>query len=86
MNEADLKKAIEIAEESTCGFADDGSFEHLLAMAVLELRDRLNNEREACAEICDGFYLTWIDIQGRYEFMGEGASECAGAIRARGQK
>ena len=41
-------------------------------------------EREACAEICDGFYLSWIDIQGRYEFMGEGASECAGAIRARG--
>ena len=42
-------------------------------------------EREACAEICDGFYLSWINIQGRYEFMGEGASECAGAIRARGQ-
>ena len=42
-------------------------------------------EREVCAEICDGFYLTWIDTQGRYEFMGEGASECAGAIRARGQ-
>jgi len=43
-------------------------------------------EREACAEICDGFYLSWIDIQGRYEFMGEGASECAGAIRARRQE
>jgi len=43
-------------------------------------------EREACAEICDGFYLSWIDIQGRYEFMGEGASECAGAIRAREQE
>ena len=43
-------------------------------------------EREACAEICDGFYLSWIDIQGRYEFMGEGASECAGAIRAKGQE
>jgi len=43
-------------------------------------------EREACAEICDGFYLSWINIQGRYEFMGEGASECAGAIRARGQE
>ena len=43
------------------------------------------HEREACAEICDGFYLSWIDIQGRYEFMGEGASECAGAIRRRGQ-
>ena len=44
-----------------------------------------DHERDACAEICDGFYLTWIDTQGRYEFMGEGASECAGAIRARGQ-
>ena len=43
-------------------------------------------EREVCAEICDGFYLSWINIQGRYEFMGEGASECAGAIRARGDK
>ena len=43
-------------------------------------------EREACAEICDGFYLSWIVIQGRYEFMGEGASECADAIRARGHK
>ena len=42
-------------------------------------------EREACAKICDSFYLSWIDIQGRYEFMGEGASECAGAIRARGK-
>ena len=47
--------------------------------------DAIDKEREACAEICDGFYLSWINIQGRYEFMGEGASECAGAIRARGQ-
>jgi len=45
--------------------------------------DAIAKEREACAEICDGFYLSWIDIQGRYEFMGEGASECAGAIRRR---
>ena len=53
---------------------------------VLRLVNRaIENEREACAEICDGFYLSWIDIQGRYEFMGEGASECAGAIRRRGQ-
>jgi hypothetical protein len=57
----------------------------------LELLERFaklvaEHEREACAEICDGFYLSWIDIQGRYEFMGEGASECAGAIRARGQE
>ena len=47
--------------------------------------EAVKQEREACAEICDGFYLSWIDVQGRYEFMGEGASECAGAIRARGQ-
>ena len=43
-------------------------------------------EREACAQVCDSFYLSWIEIQGRYEFMGEGASECAGAIRARGEQ
>ena len=67
MTEADLNKAIEVAEEAVAGFADDDSFEQLLALAVLELRDRLNNEREACAEICE-----W--------------SECAGAIRARGQE
>jgi hypothetical protein len=57
-------------------------FELLEAFAKLVAQ----HEREACAEICDGFYLSWIDIQGRYEFMGEGASECAGAIRARGQE
>ena len=38
------------------------------------------HEREACAEICDGFYLTWIDIQGRYEFMGEGACSASGSV------
>ena len=42
MTEADLKKAIEIAEESTNGFADDGSFEYLLATAVLMLKKRLD--------------------------------------------
>jgi len=56
--------------------------EELLSFAKLVAE----KEREACAEICDGFYLSWIDIQGRYEFMGEGASECAGAIRAREQE
>ena len=62
----------------------------VIEMLEAEWRDRLKAavlaEREACAEICDGFYLSWIEIQGRYEFMGEGASECAGAIRARGQE
>ena len=53
MREVDLKKAIEIAEESTNGFADDGSFEHLLAMAVLELRDRLKREEQAYQNLCE---------------------------------
>ena len=43
MTETDLKKAIEIAEESTNGFADDGSFEFLLATALLELNKRLGS-------------------------------------------
>ena len=58
----------------------------MLKNAELQIEVAILKEREACAEICDGFYLSWIDIQGRYEFMGEGASECAGAIRAREQK
>jgi hypothetical protein len=43
-------------------------------------------EREACAKVCDSFYESWINIHGRYEFMGEGAQECAEAIRARGEQ
>ena len=46
MKEEDLNKAIEVAEEAVAGFADDDSFEQLLALAVLELRDRLNNLKE----------------------------------------
>ena len=53
MNEVDLKKAIEVAEESTCGFADDGSFEHLLATAVLELRDQNKIDREKFYNLFD---------------------------------
>jgi hypothetical protein len=41
VTEDELTRAIEVAEESVAGFADDGSFEHLLAMAVLELKDRV---------------------------------------------
>jgi len=61
---------------------------HQVPKRFLEIFAKLvaEKEREECAEICDGFYLSWIDIQGRYEFMGEGASECAGAIRARGKE
>ena len=59
---------------------------HAMTSAEKAIDVAIKLEREACAEICDGFYLTWINIQGRYEFMGEGASECAVAIRARGQE
>ena len=58
---------------------------HAMTSAEKAIDVAIKLEREACAEICDGFYLTWINTQGRYEFMGEGASECAGAIRRRGQ-
>ena len=66
----------------------DGSNIAIFTIGNLQAFAKLvaEKEREACAEICDGFYLSWINIQGRYEFMGEGASECAGAIRARGQE
>lgn len=59
--------------------------EHYLGIMRNAVLDAVKREREECAKVCDGFYLSWIDIQGRYEFMGEGASKCAGAIRARGQ-
>ena len=73
---------IELACQTFGGIIKKGERKNFLAFAKLVAE----HEREACAEICDGFYLSWIDIQGRYEFMGEGASECAGAIRARGQE
>ena len=78
------KEEIKALAEKVYGKCDwhDSALAHLEQFAKLVAE----KEREACAEICDGFYLSWIDIQGRYEFMGEGASECAGAIRARGQE
>jgi Flp pilus assembly protein TadD len=55
MKKEDLDKAIEVAEEAVAGFADDGSFEQLLAMAVLELRDRVaeayQDGWDACREL-----------------------------------
>ena len=72
---------IEMACQAFGGVIKKEERDNFIAFAKLVAE----KEREECAEICDGFYLSWIDIQGRYEFMGEGASECAGAIRARGQ-
>ena len=55
MKKEDLDKAIEVAEEAVAGFADDGSFEQLLAMAVLELRDMVakpyQDGWDACREL-----------------------------------
>jgi len=86
--EAGLAIGVALDGSKSVGKHEDKSF----AVGRLPLEDFVafaklvaEKEREACAEICDGFYLSWIDIQGRYEFMGEVASECAGAIRARGQ-
>ena len=74
------EEMIELAKQAGWEYAHgESGYEPLWAFAKLVAE----KEREECAEICDGFYLSWIDIQGRYEFMGEGASECAGAIRAR---
>ena len=74
------------------GFIEE--FEAFTNLVAQEVRDRIMfgsrddwvlAEREACAKLCDSFYESWIKIHGRYEFMGEGAQECAGAIRARGE-
>jgi hypothetical protein len=51
MTNEELQKAIELAEESVEGFADDDSFEMTLAKAVLELQDRLKKERERILDI-----------------------------------
>jgi hypothetical protein len=59
-------------------------FEFGQDIAKKEMRLAVEAEREACAKLCDSFYESWINIHGRYEFMGEGAQECAEAIRARG--
>jgi len=82
MTKDDIKKMV--VQLSGCDMPEDDS--PALKMFIDFAKLVAEKEREACAEICDGFYLSWIEIQGRYEFMGEGASECAGAIRARGQE
>jgi len=77
MTNEELQKAIEVAEESVAGFADDGSFEHLLAMAVLELKDRVLKEREACANTAG------LALLGADKALSDRVLK---AIRARGQE
>lgn len=87
MTEDELNKAIEVAEESVAGFADDGSFEQLLAMAVLELKDRVLKEREACAKLCDDRVTAYQYATDSWaqEHIKE-ARHLVKAIRARGQE
>ena len=52
------EEMIELAKQSGWEYAHgESGFEPLWAFARLVA----DKEREACAEICDGFYLTWID-------------------------
>lgn len=47
-----------------------------LELQAMNIRAAVMKEREACAEICDGFQARDVGMQ---------PAECAGAIRARGQ-
>jgi hypothetical protein len=64
----------------------DACIAHAMTSAEKAIDVAIKLEREACAKMCDSYYESWINIHGRYEFMGEGAQECAEAIRARGQE
>ncbi len=72
---ADMKTHFEMAKEA--GLRDSVNLERFAELVRAD-------EREACAKVCDSYYESWINIHGRYEFMGEGAQECATAIRAKG--
>ncbi len=54
-----------------CGYTDLYEFAALVAAA----------EREACAKLCEEQIDEWVDDRPRYA-----VSECAVAIRARGEK
>jgi hypothetical protein len=59
----ELNKAIEIAGEAVYGgFADDDSFEHLLARAVLELSSRLKIELDAYKNLMEEIELIRADL------------------------
>ena len=60
--------------------------EDLLKELEWQIEERIKNEREACAKVCEELRDDWLRGLGRYEFMGEGADYCADAIRARGEK
>jgi len=62
MTNEELQKAIEVAEESVAGFADEDSLEMLLAEAVLKLKRKLENEEEAYHNLCEELELQGIKL------------------------
>ena len=74
-----------IFTEQELALIDSGKYKPGRAVLDAKLDLVAAIEREVCAKVCDSFYESWINIHGRYEFMGEGAQECAAAIRTRGQ-
>jgi len=62
MTNEELQKAIEVAEESVAGFADENSLEMLLAEAVLKLNRKLDNEVEAYHNLCEEIELQGIRL------------------------
>ena len=61
-------------------------FADLLRNETLELAEHaiqcaMEFEREACAKVCDAQIEEWVDDRPRYA-----TSECAAAIRARGEE
>ena len=77
MNER-LKEIVKQARLPAC---------HLSHLVALERFAELvrQDEREACATLCDLFSQSSANVPSRYEFMGESAQECAKLIRARGE-
>lgn len=63
MTDTELNKSIEIAGEAVYGgFAEDDSFEHLLARAVLELSKRYKIELDAYKNLMDEVALIRSDL------------------------
>jgi hypothetical protein len=62
MTNEELQKAIEVAEESVAGFADEDSLEMLLAEAVLKLKRKLENEEEAYHNLREELELQGIKL------------------------
>ena len=54
---------------------------HLVAL----VNHAINEEREACAELCFQAWFKWLDSADKSELTRPNARECGAAIHARGQ-